>query len=130
MSNEIVVEIDRACMERQRCKIIVDGKEYVIKGKINDGDIIKLGEKSVKIVQKEETVLEFSLSEISNDFVLGYMIGNYHLKVMINGDKVYVPMEFEYLLEKFKAYDPKVKKIKFQPNVELPVSDSMIKDFK
>ncbi|AEB95017.1 urease accessory protein UreE [Metallosphaera cuprina Ar-4] len=117
-------------MERQRCKIIVDGKEYVIKGKINDGDIIKLGEKSVKIVQKEETVLEFSLSEISNDFVLGYMIGNYHLKVMINGDKVYVPMEFEYLLEKFKAYDPKVKKIKFQPNVELPVSDSMIKDFK
>ncbi|ARM75408.1 hypothetical protein [Acidianus manzaensis] len=127
----IDVEVDRLCIERGRCKILVNGKYHVVKG-VKDGDILEIDGEKIRIVQKEETVLSIRLSNTEEDLVLGYIIGNYHLKIMFDRENktVYIPVELglDYWLDKFKQYNPKVEKIKFKPNVELPIS--VIIDFK
>ncbi|AWR96864.1 hypothetical protein DFR86_04355 [Acidianus sulfidivorans JP7] len=128
----IDVEVDRLCIERGRCKILVNGNYYVVKG-VKDGDIVDINGEKVRIIQKEESVISIKLSnENAKNLILGYIIGNYHLKIMVDekNNVVYIPAELglDYLLDKFKEYNPKVEKIKFKPNVELPIS--IVIDFK
>lgn len=128
------VEISKECLERQRCRGKTDKDEEVLinmKGiSISDGDVFQADNGYIVILrEKEEKVLEFEI-ENEKSFILGYLIGNYHMKVMMIENKVYISAELgeEYLVERFKNFNPLVRKIKFNPNVELPVN-SVVIDF-
>jgi urease accessory protein len=120
----IEVYADRQCFERHRCKIRIENKEISINMlgvPLKDGDVLVTDEGYIIILRlKDEKVISFKLDELERSFRLGYEIGNLHLRVMLKGDEVIIPTEvgIDYLLQKFKDYNPKIKKEKFIPNVE------------
>ncbi|AWR93655.2 hypothetical protein [Acidianus brierleyi] len=116
--------VDRQCFERHRCKIKVDNKEISVNMlgiPLKDGDVLVTDEGYIVILRlKEESVLSFKLNELEKSFKLGYEIGNLHLRIMLKDNEVIIPTEIgiDYLLQKFKDYNPKLKKEKFLPNIE------------
>jgi len=128
-----VVKVYRDCLEKGRCRIKTDnGDEVIINLKgivLDDGDVLETDKGVLVLVRlKEEKVLEFSLENPIEAFKLGFAIGNFHMPVMLVGDKVYISAEIQpqFLLERFKEYTPKLKEIVFKPNLQVPVSTVVI----
>jgi urease accessory protein len=125
------VEVDRVYAERGKCKGRTERGEDVFinlkRSSIDDGDVFQTDEGYIIVIKlKEENVLKFTLNDPVIAFKLGYAIGNYHLRVMLINNEVYILDMGEYLFEKFKEYSPKRDRIVFKPNLELPVSDVVI----
>ncbi|BAB66052.1 urease accessory protein UreE [Sulfurisphaera tokodaii] len=127
-----IVELSRECFERQRCRGKTDkGEEVIINLKgvpISDGDVFQTDNGYIILLkEKEEKVVEFKINDFTS-FILGYIIGNYHMRVMVNENKVYISAELgeDYLTQKFKNFNPKVTRIKFNPNVDIPVQPVVV----
>ena len=128
-----VVKVPRDCIERGRCRVKTEkGEEVIINMKgvpINDGDVLEADNGMLILIElKEEKVLEFELKDPIEAFKLGFALGNYHMRVMLEGNKVYISAELgeKFLLERFKDYNPTVKEIQFKPNLEIPVNTVVI----
>ncbi|BFH73996.1 urease accessory protein UreE [Sulfurisphaera javensis] len=127
-----IVEVSNECLEKQRCRGKSDkGEEVIINMKgvlISDGDVFQADNGYIVLLkEREEKTLEFEINDYTS-FLLGYIIGNYHMKVMVKGNKVYILAELgeEYLTQRFKNFNPVVKRVKFNPNVEMPVQPVVI----
>mgnify|MGYP001772582043 CR=1 FL=1 len=122
------VKVPRDCFERGRCRVKADGEEVIINVKgtrLDDGDVLEADNgKLVLLELREEKVLEFELGDPIEAFKLGFTIGNYHMRVMLEGNRAYISAEIGegFLMERFKGFGPKLKEMKFRPNVELPVN--------
>ena len=128
-----VVKLSRECIEKGRCRGKTDRDEDVVinlRGvPLNEGDILEADNGFLILIQlKEERVIEFELKDPVEAFKLGFALGNYHMRVMLQGNKVYISAELgeEFLLERFREYNPQVKEVVFKPNLELPVSPVVI----
>lgn len=128
-----IVKLSRECIEKGKCKSKTNLNEDVVinlKGvPLNEGDILEADNGLLILVElKEEKVIEFELKDPIEAFKLGFALGNYHMRVMLQGGKVYISSELgeEFLLERFKEYNPKVRELVFKPNLELPVSPVVI----
>ncbi|BBG25081.1 urease accessory protein UreE [Sulfuracidifex tepidarius] len=119
----ITVEADREVFERARRWRLNSEKGEVILdlGRApRDGEVFETdtGDKVV-LVQKEEPVLVFSLSDPKSSFVLGYKLGNLHQNVMLVDDKVMIPKKFpdEYYRNVLEGTEFSQGRAKFTPNV-------------
>ncbi len=119
----IVVEADREVFERNRRWRLDSPKGEVIleigRPPI-DGEVFvtDTGERVV-IVQKQEPVVIFSLSDARSSFLLGYRLGNLHQNVMLDGDQVVIPKKFpdDYYRNVLEGIPFKEGRMKFVANV-------------
>ncbi len=117
------MEAEREVFERaRRWKLNSEKGEVVLDlGRApQDGEVFltDTGDKVV-LIQKEEPVLVFSLSDPRSSFVLGYKLGNLHQNVMVVGDKVMIPKKFpdDYYRNVLEGLEFSEGKAKFIPNV-------------
>ena len=118
-----ILEVDRRSLEFGR--VIIDNQVVNIRG-LKDGDVFEALGRYWRVKQKEEKVLHFKLDDSETAFKLGFAIGNFHIRVMLVNDEVYIPADMQNLEEELKDFRPEVKEIKFTPNLEIPIRVKMV----
>ncbi|AWR98440.2 hypothetical protein [Metallosphaera hakonensis] len=119
----IELEVDRKQIEQGRVK--VEGTVINIRG-LKDGDVFDAMNKRWRLVQRKERVLHLKLDDVLKAFNLGYAIGNLHMRAMISGNDLYIPLEDPNLEEELRDFNPDIQEIKFVPNVEIPIRVKMV----
>jgi urease accessory protein len=117
------IEVDRRSLEFGR--FVIENQVVNIRG-LKDGDVFLALNKYWKIRQKQEKVLCFKIDDPITAFKLGYAIGNLHIRAMLEGNKLCIPIETQNLEEELRDFNPEVDEIKFSPNLEIPIRVKML----
>ncbi|ABP95058.1 MULTISPECIES: urease accessory protein UreE [Metallosphaera] len=118
---------DRRSIEMGRVKITLEDGIHVlnIKG-LKDGDVFEFKGKYWRLVQREEKVIRIVLREPTESFRVGFAVGNLHMKAMVLGNELYIPLENPNLPNLLSQFKPEVTEKKFIPNVEIPIEGEVV----
>ncbi|EZQ12279.1 MULTISPECIES: hypothetical protein [Acidianus] len=124
-----IIDVGWECLDSGKCRVKVMEEVLFIDVKdLRDGDIVIAEDgRRFRVRLKEEEVISLPIrDELS--FTLGYIIGNFHSRVMIKERKVYA-MAVPTLMERLSEFNAQKVKTKFMPNIELPIPYSVVLDF-